>query len=82
MERRTYMFTILPQTFNNFELQTEETDIMLILGSMSALISYLEKFHAVFLSVSAEFWGNELKYATFQILAYSLFIIVHHHLIR
>jgi hypothetical protein len=55
---------------------------MLILGSMSALISYLEKFHAVFLSVSAEFWGNELKYATFQILAYSLFIIVHHHLIR
>lgn len=81
MERRTYMFTVLLQTFNNFELQTEETGVMLIIGSMSALISYLEKLHSVSVSVPSKCWGNDFRYATFQILTYSLLNIVHRHLI-
>jgi hypothetical protein len=79
MERRTYVFTVPPQTFNKFKLQTAEVGVVL---SISALISYLENFHAIFLSVPGECCGNDFKYVTFQILTYSLFIVVHHHLIR
>jgi hypothetical protein len=55
---------------------------MLILGSMSALTCYLEKLHSVFLSVSGERWSNDFQYSTFQILTYSLFIIILRHLMR